>query len=151
MPHSFGGVVENIQNDALKEAEGQQNNEPQVHDERADIGAPPRLFLRTAGAAHALTARRATAQDVIVPERARSLQGRHSLIGAAHQLGTDRIHDVVRDAVHHNRAGGLTGGAHRRDATPAETLERSRIDVNVLDAPVRNRSDAAEKPGRGGS
>ena len=37
---------QNIQDDALEEAERQQNNEPEVHDERADIGTPPLLFLR---------------------------------------------------------------------------------------------------------
>ena len=37
---------QNIQDDALEEAERQQNNEPEVHDERADIGTPPLLLLR---------------------------------------------------------------------------------------------------------
>ena len=37
---------QNIQDNALEEAERQQNNEPEVHDERADIGTPPLLLLR---------------------------------------------------------------------------------------------------------
>ena len=37
---------QNIQDDALEETERQQNNEPEVHDERADIGTPPLLLLR---------------------------------------------------------------------------------------------------------
>ena len=40
---------QNIQDDALEEAERQQNNEPEVHDERADIGTPPLLLLRVRG------------------------------------------------------------------------------------------------------
>ena len=40
---------QNIQDDALEEAERQQNNEPEVHDERADIGTPPLLLLRHLG------------------------------------------------------------------------------------------------------
>ena len=37
---------QNIQDDALEEAKRQQNNEPEVHDERANIGTPPLLLLR---------------------------------------------------------------------------------------------------------
>ena len=40
---------QNIQDNALEEAERQQNNEPEVHDERADIGTPPLLLLRRLG------------------------------------------------------------------------------------------------------
>ena len=37
---------QNIQDNALEEAERQQNNKPEVHNERADIGTPPLLILR---------------------------------------------------------------------------------------------------------
>ena len=37
---------QNIQDNALEETKHQQNNEPEVHDERADIGTPPLLRLR---------------------------------------------------------------------------------------------------------
>ena len=40
---------QNIQDNALEETKRQQNNEPEVHDERADIGTPPLLLLRVRG------------------------------------------------------------------------------------------------------
>ena len=40
---------QNIQDNALEETKRQQNNEPEVHDERADIGTPPLLLLRHLG------------------------------------------------------------------------------------------------------
>ena len=40
---------QNIQDNALEETKRQQNNEPEVHDERANIGTPPLLLLRCLG------------------------------------------------------------------------------------------------------
>ena len=40
---------QNIQDNALEETKRQQNNEPEVHDERANIGTPPLLLLRVRG------------------------------------------------------------------------------------------------------
>ena len=40
---------QNIQDNALEKTKRQQNNEPEVHDERADIGTPPLLLLRHLG------------------------------------------------------------------------------------------------------
>ena len=54
---------QNIQDNALKEAERQQNNEPEVHDERANIGAPPLLLLRCLGGRRLRCLRRGVGRD----------------------------------------------------------------------------------------